>query len=79
VTVHSLRCRGRCIGRAGVKDLESEVVGNSADQGGMEGMMLDVIYNRCMVGVGPCSIEGFIARGEFCYVPGRSANKWDRR
>ncbi len=42
-------------------------------------MMLDVIYNRCVVGVGTGSMEGFIAGGEFCYVPGSSAIERDRR
>ncbi len=42
-------------------------------------MMLDVIYDRCVVRVGTGSMEGFVAGGESCYIPARSAIEQNRR
>lgn len=61
MTFHRLGRRRRCAGRADVKDLESEVVGHSADEGFMKGMMLDVIDDRGMVGVCAGSMKCFVA------------------
>ena len=53
VAVYRLCRARRGAGRSRIKDLECEIVGNGADEGWMERVMLDVIDYGGMVGVGP--------------------------
>jgi len=69
VTIDSLRCGARCTRGAGIEDLEGEIVGNSTNQRRVKRMMLDIVYNRCMVGIYSSGMKGFIVRGEFGGIP----------
>lgn len=65
---------GRSSGTSGVsstniQDLKSDVVGDGADKGRVEGMVLNVINDRGMVGVGAARAKRFVALGVCSKVP----------
>lgn len=62
---------GRCCCRrvSYVKDLKRKIVGNSANQRGMQRVMLNIVHNGGMMSVNSGSMKCFIIRCKFGGVP----------
>lgn len=73
MAVDCLCCRRPRARRAGVQDLKGEVVGNGADQGGMERMVLDVVYDRGVMGINSGRMNRLVIRVVLGNVPKTSA------
>lgn len=59
------------LGLSNVKDLKGDIIRHRANEGGMKRVVLDIIDNRCMVGVGSGGLERFVALLEGRQVPNK--------
>ncbi len=69
MAIDGLRCWGCCAGRTDIEDLEGKIVRDTADERGVERMILYVVYDGGVVSIYPSCLESFVARGEFSDIP----------
>lgn len=60
------------LGLSNVKDLKGDIIRHRANEGGVKGVVLNVIDNRCVMGVGSGGLECLVALLEGCQIPNRS-------
>lgn len=52
-----------------IEDLKGDVIGHRTDEGRVERVVLDIVDNGRVVGVGPRGFEGLVALGVSCEIP----------